>query len=32
MSFEERKYFANIECVNEVIGFNDDEKGSCIDA
>ena len=33
MSFEERKnILLNIECVNEVIGFNDDEKGSCIDA
>ena len=33
MSFEERKnILINIECVDEVIGFEDDEEGSCIDA
>ena len=33
MSFEERKnILINIECVDEVIGFEDDDYGSCINA
>tara|TARA_A100001234_G_scaffold133989_1_gene117519 strand:- start:260 stop:1039 length:780 start_codon:yes stop_codon:yes gene_type:complete len=33
MSFEERKnILINIECVDEVITFDDDQSGSCIDA
>ncbi len=33
MSFEERKnILINIECVDEVMGFKDDDLGSCIDA
>lgn len=33
MSFEERKnILINIECVDEVIGFVDDDEGSCINA
>lgn len=33
MSFEERKnILINFECVDEVMGFHDDEEGSCIDA
>ena len=33
MDFEERKnILINIECVDEVMGFEDDEKGSCINA
>ena len=33
MNIEERKnILLNIECVDEVITFNDDDSGSCIDA
>ena len=33
MNIEERKnILKNIECVDEVITFNDDDSGSCIDA
>ena len=33
MSFEERKsILINIECVDEVVGFEDDDDGSCINA
>lgn len=33
MSFSERKIILeNLRCVNEVIGFDDDESGSCINA
>ena len=33
MAFEERKnILINIECVDEVIGFEDDNEGSCIHA
>ena len=33
MSFEERKIILeNLNCVDEVIGFDDDEQGSCINA
>ena len=33
MNIEERKnILLNIECVDEVVTFNDDDSGSCIDA
>ena len=33
MTFEERKnILINIECVDEVMGFEDDKEGSCLDA
>ena len=33
MSFEERKnILTSIECVDEVVGFDDDDQGSCINA